>query len=131
MAVYCKNCGARTDIRKAKCPVCCADQRKRRAAFFLLPAGLLVCAAVIGLVWANWLHDAKTQSAALTEPAAYTAQAVLTAAPPDVDTVYITIAGTKYHRDGCSHLSDTRQAISLSEALRLGYEPCADCFGEP
>ena len=129
MAVYCKNCGAKTDLRKANCPVCGADQRKRRFSFFAATAALLLCAAVLCAVWIGWLRD-DPSSGALTEPAAYTAQAP-TAAPADDDTVYITAAGTKYHRDGCPHLSDTRQTISLAEALRLGYEPCADCFGEP
>ena len=129
MAVYCKRCGARTDLRKARCPVCGADQRKRRLCFFAVPAVLLAFAVLLGAVWAGWLQSDPSPGA-LTEPAAYTAQAP-TAAPADDDTVYITAAGTKYHRDGCPHLSDTRQTISLAEALRLGYEPCADCFGEP
>lgn len=129
MAVYCKHCGARADLRKAHCPVCGADQRKRRLFFFAAPVVLLAFAVLVGVVWAGWLKSASAPYA-LTEPAAYTAQTTTTA-PADVDTVYITAAGTKYHRGDCAHLSDTRQTIPLSEALRLGYEPCADCFGEP
>lgn len=130
MAMYCKNCGARTDIRKANCPVCRADQRKRRFAFFSLIVLSLVCVTLVGLTWGHWLRHAPDGSADLTEPAAMTAAATTTTLPPGEDTVYVTASGTKYHRDGCSHLSDTKEAIALSEALRMGYTPCADCYGD-
>ena len=42
--------------------------------------------------------------------------------------VYITSNGTKYHRPSCRHAKnrDTIK-ITLSEALKMGYEPCKDC----
>ncbi len=129
MAVYCKHCGARTDIRQANCPVCRADQRKRRAAFFAVPAVLLVCVLTLGALFGPGLRRAAQEKESLLRPSA-SAEAD-TAAAPDAETVYVTIAGTKFHRDGCSHLSDTKEAIARTEAQRLGYTPCADCFGEP
>ena len=41
--------------------------------------------------------------------------------------VYITKSGTKYHRQGCHHLRKSSQAITLTEALKKGYQPCAAC----
>jgi len=42
-------------------------------------------------------------------------------------TVYITKTGEKYHQDGCSSLSKSKIAISLSDAEAKGYEPCSKC----
>lgn len=115
-------------MRKANCPVCHADQRKRRLLWILLPALGLLCVLLVGLAWAKWLRNAPPATAFLTEPAAYTAEATTATVPAGEGTVYVTASGTKYHRDGCSHLSDTKEAIALEEALRLGYAPCADCY---
>lgn len=41
-------------------------------------------------------------------------------------TVYVTKAGSKYHRDGCQYLSKSKIPISLSEA-RNKYTPCSKC----
>ncbi|OHE57706.1 MAG: hypothetical protein A2Z99_15920 [Treponema sp. GWB1_62_6] len=41
--------------------------------------------------------------------------------------VFATKTGTKYHRDGCPSLSKSRVALSLSEALDRGLEPCSVC----
>lgn len=41
--------------------------------------------------------------------------------------VYITRTGTKYHLPTCRYASNNATAIKLSEALKLGYEPCKDC----
>lgn len=43
-------------------------------------------------------------------------------------TVYITASGSKYHKAGCSSLSKSKKAISLSEAKKQGYEPCKRCW---
>lgn len=42
-------------------------------------------------------------------------------------TVHITKSGTKYHVQGCRHLSKSDMEISLTDALERGYEPCSDC----
>ena len=42
-------------------------------------------------------------------------------------TVYVTRTGAKYHRAGCSSLSKSKIPISLEEAERKGYGPCARC----
>ena len=48
---------------------------------------------------------------------------------PDADkiTVYVTKSGKKYHKKGCQHLRRSSRAISLSEAVAKGYEPCSRC----
>ena len=45
------------------------------------------------------------------------------------DVVYITDSGEKYHRAGCQYLVQSAREISLSDAEKLGYEPCSQCFG--
>lgn len=45
---------------------------------------------------------------------------------PVEPTVYVTNSGSKYHRDGCKHLNDSKIAISLSSA-KARYEPCSNC----
>lgn len=41
--------------------------------------------------------------------------------------VYVTKSGTKYHREGCSYLSDSKTALTLAEAKEKGYAPCSRC----
>lgn len=45
----------------------------------------------------------------------------------NVEEVYITNTGTKYHRSSCSSLSKSKIPISLKEAKNQGYEPCKRC----
>ena len=47
-------------------------------------------------------------------------------APQQEITVYITNTGSKYHRDSCRTLKNSKIPISLSEAVR-SYEPCGIC----
>ncbi len=47
---------------------------------------------------------------------------------PITTTVYVTKTGKKYHKDGCSSLSKSKIAISLSDAEAKGYEPCSKCW---
>lgn len=42
-------------------------------------------------------------------------------------TVYITRTGSKYHRGSCRYLSQSKIAITLSEAKKQGYTPCSVC----
>lgn len=42
-------------------------------------------------------------------------------------TVYITAYGKKYHTENCSYLTESKYAISLSEAKEKGYSPCSRC----
>ena len=46
--------------------------------------------------------------------------------PQQEITVYITNTGSKYHRDSCRTLKNSKIPISLSEAVR-SYEPCGIC----
>ena len=126
--MYCRSCGAKTDPRKARCPVCGENQRKRRFSFFALLAAAAACVLFAGVL----VLGARLQREAndnLTVPAAQTAPVSESTTDNGApQTVFVTHAGTKYHRDGCPHLSDSKEQISLADALRQGYEPCADCF---
>lgn len=42
--------------------------------------------------------------------------------------VYITDTGTKYHKNGCGHLEDSKREIDLEAAIAQGYEPCGTCY---
>ncbi len=43
-------------------------------------------------------------------------------------TVYITKTGSKYHKDGCQYLSQSKIPITLQDAIDQGYTPCSKCF---
>ena len=45
--------------------------------------------------------------------------------PDNGSIVYITASGTKYHFDGCSYLTESKPAVSLSKAKEQGYLPCS------
>ena len=141
--MYCRSCGAKTELYQAHCPVCGADQRKRRMGFFLLICAVLAC-AIFAAVLLLGSQIRKEQT--LTHPAAYTAvvhdTADITDAADVTDTadgaatqaddgtiVYVTPSGTKYHKKDCPYLSDNAQTCTLQEANLLGYSPCSYCFG--
>lgn len=63
--------------------------------------------------------DVTTEKTPQTETSA--------SATPDDITVYITKTGSKYHRDGCRHLSQSKISISLQEAKARGFGPCSVC----
>ncbi len=84
---------------------------------------------------AEHYNDAK-EAAGVTTDEVTNPQATVggevTAAPPTANTdaetiVYITKSGSKYHVDGCRHLSKSKIPISLKEAKAQGYEPCSVC----
>lgn len=70
-----------------------------------------------------------TAAAAGAGAAAATAGGAAQSPAPDEDgtTVYITDTGKKYHLDGCSSLSKSKHAISLSDAKAQGYGACKRC----
>jgi micrococcal nuclease len=41
--------------------------------------------------------------------------------------VYVTRTGSKYHRENCTSLARSKLTLSLEEAVRQGYGPCALC----
>jgi hypothetical protein len=51
----------------------------------------------------------------------------LEAADKKEETVYITRAGERYHRESCQHLRRSKIAVSKKEALANGYTPCRVC----
>lgn len=44
-----------------------------------------------------------------------------------ISQVYITDTGSKYHRGTCRSLKKSKRAVSKSDALSLGLEPCGIC----
>jgi micrococcal nuclease len=42
-------------------------------------------------------------------------------------TVYVTNSGKSYHKEGCGSLKRSRIAVTLTEAVRSGYEACLIC----
>jgi micrococcal nuclease len=49
------------------------------------------------------------------------------ALPEEETTVYVTSTGNRYHREDCNSLRRSRIAVTLSDAVRSGYEPCSIC----
>ena len=43
------------------------------------------------------------------------------------DKVFTTNTGSRYHRETCSHLRNSKIGITLKEAVRLGLTPCENC----
>lgn len=43
-------------------------------------------------------------------------------------TVYVTNTGSKYHKNGCQYLSQSKNAISLNNAKAAGYSACSRCY---
>lgn len=64
-----------------------------------------------------------------TTPETITAPEESSSAPDDGQniTVYITKSGTKYHRDGCRFLNDSKIPVKLSELDTKKYTPCSVC----
>ena len=46
---------------------------------------------------------------------------------PQVEIVYITDTGSKYHRGSCRHLAKSKHEISLDDAIARGYTACGTC----
>ena len=43
-------------------------------------------------------------------------------------TYYVTQYGKKYHKSGCSYLSDSKKAVTAAEIEDGGYTPCLRCI---
>ena len=43
---------------------------------------------------------------------------------------YVTASGEKYHKAGCSYLSNTKREITTDEIISGGYTACSRCFKE-
>jgi endonuclease YncB( thermonuclease family) len=41
--------------------------------------------------------------------------------------VYVTKSGEKFHKKGCSHLTESATKITIKEAKEKGYQPCKTC----
>jgi len=58
---------------------------------------------------------------------ALVASCMMPTTPDNSVTVYVTNTGSKYHRSGCRYLSQSKIAISLSQAKAQGYTACSVC----
>lgn len=43
-------------------------------------------------------------------------------------TVYITNTGSKYHKNGCQYLRESKNAVTLAQAKSWGYTACSRCY---
>lgn len=68
-----------------------------------------------------------TQTSSKTSSSTHSSSAARHTATTTSVTVYITRTGSKYHRDGCSYLRQSKIPISLSEAKAEGYDACSRC----
>jgi hypothetical protein len=50
-----------------------------------------------------------------------------TVQPASEVTVYVTPKGKKYHRENCRTIRDQKRAMTLSEAMKEGYDACKVC----
>jgi len=64
---------------------------------------------------------------AVTEPEPEPEPEPATQTEPVSQTVYVTKTGTKYHLEGCSHLSKSKIEKTLAEAKAANYQPCKAC----
>jgi hypothetical protein len=68
---------------------------------------------------------------AIVSPAALDRLQLVTSVEAQQDpakiTVYITRTGEKYHREGCRHLSRSKIATTLKEAVARGFGACSVC----
>ena len=39
-------------------------------------------------------------------------------------TIYKTPSGAKYHRESCKHVNNVSKAMTVSEAVKIGLQPC-------
>lgn len=70
-------------------------------------------------------QKAAQEKAATTSSSASSASKA--SSTTNLQTVYVTKTGKKYHNDGCSSLKKSKIAMSLSEAEAEGYTPCKNC----
>lgn len=49
------------------------------------------------------------------------------ALPVAAQTIYVTKTGTKYHKESCYHLKDSKRALALKKAKALNYSACKHC----
>jgi len=80
------------------------------------------------------LSPTPSVTATLTPTPTYTPRATATLSPTATptesgggDTVYITNTGTKYHRDGCRYLSESKIPKTCAWVKANGYEACKVC----
>ena len=67
--------------------------------------------------------------AAIIHPPSFGAQqpSPQRAEEPRAQTVYVTLTGKRYHRDGCRYLASSKIPMSLKDAKAQGYTPCKAC----
>jgi endonuclease YncB( thermonuclease family) len=76
-------------------------------------------------LWSPESHKPRTQVTGQASP-----EAPEVSRDPNASasvTVHVTAHGTRYHRKGCSYLSDSAMSIALAEAHQRGLKPCTRC----
>lgn len=93
----------------------------KRCVFIMSVAMLIVCIVCL-LHIPERLQRTSNAVTALSSPAPFVSS--------EVDVVYVTKSGSKFHKRNCRHIknSDTIIDISIDKAIITGYEPCKDCF---
>jgi len=61
------------------------------------------------------------------EPTAQAAPAPQPQQEQATETVYVTRTGSKYHRDGCRYLSQSKIPMTKQAAIANGYSACSVC----
>lgn len=52
-----------------------------------------------------------------------------TTSTPNLEQVYVTMSGKKYHKSDCFYIADrTTMSLTVTEAEQQGYSPCSVCF---
>jgi len=75
-------------------------------------------------------QERKAESTPKTQPQQEAKSTIKSTPTPETDNVqevYITNTGEKYHRSNCRYLRKSKIPISLSKAKSSGYEPCKVC----
>lgn len=52
---------------------------------------------------------------------------IMAAVGVSAQTVYVTPSGQKYHRADCRMVENVSESLSLTQALKIGFQPCKIC----
>lgn len=95
------------------------------AACVLFVSGTLLGAFVINNKTSE-ITPVVTDTETTTELVSLTTQA-----QPTDNTVYITKSGTKYHKENCYYIKNSKTvALTVEQAEQQDYSPCAVCIGD-
>lgn len=120
-------------------------QRKERFHFFYknkyTKIGSIIGLLLVTTVLFCWYHTKNNATITYIKPSeilTYSTEipSVTPSYPPtdetNIQTVYVTPSGEKYHRAICRHIKNAENIIefSIENAKKAGFDPCKDCIGE-